>query len=176
MQAFYLLGALDRLGALSVDQMRRFLFDTGLTEAFDMLDRLLALKEQALVALNLAQQGIVYEITLQGGAHYAREAARLPQDAARLAAMAAEYGGALQMEKRFLAQYSEQSSGIVPVFLSIREGSRIVMKVSLIVHDVDTAKNIADHWAQNASGTYQAVWDQICEGAEMPGFWSERPQ
>lgn len=176
MQELYLLGALDKLDALGVEHLRRFLFDTGLTPAFELLAPLLSLEERGLVALGLREQGVVYEITEAGRDAYAREAEAAPEADARIAAMAAEYSGAMQMEKQFLAQYSEQSSGIVPVFLSIREGSKIVMKVSVIVHDVGTAKKIADLWAKSAPGTYQAVWEQIAPGEPMPAYWSQRPR
>ncbi len=176
MERLYLLGALEKLGALGVEQLERLLFDTGLTPAFELLEPLLALQEQGFVTLALSQQGVIYAITPEGSAQYEKDAAEHPDVSARIAAKATEYSGALQMEKDYLAQYSEQSSGIVPVFLSIREGSKIIMKVSLIVHDVRTAKIIADHWVQNASATYGAVWENISEGEPMPEYWSRRPQ
>ena len=72
--------------------------------------------------------------------------------------------------KDFIAQYTEQATGVVPVFLSIRKNDKILFKIHVIVPDVETADKIQRHWTENAQAAYESTWKSIAGDLPMPVF------
>ena len=170
-QELYILYAVQKLGDLTPAQMMRYLFETGISEKFDLKVRLAALKEEGCLRQSVTTAGIVYQITQQGEeALNAGKQGFSPDKLQQLEEKGKELGELFAIEKDYIAQYTEQANAIVPVFLSIREGQKILLKVSVIVPDVETAKAISSGWAKNAQKTYRAVWDCIGEGLPFPEF------
>ncbi|MDR1570359.1 MAG: DUF4364 family protein [Oscillospiraceae bacterium] len=167
--------ALSRLNALTIGQLKRFLFDNGIASAYDPLPAIAALKEAGLVRQTLGPQGLQLALNEKGARYLSAHQGELSEQTIAAAdAKSAAYADAFRKEQDFLAQYSEKSSGNVPVSLSIRDGGNIVMKVSIIVRDTATAKKICDNWIKNSSDAYGGFWQAIAEGEPEPGFWSQR--
>lgn len=171
----YILSTLAQIGQLSVGQLSRFLFESGFLAEIDLKQPLASLKERGFVRQAVNLRGVVYEITEAGEARI-RGDRSLTGIEAEVAAKGEEYRRIFQQEKNYLAQYTEQSSGTVPVFLSIRDEERIVLKISIIVRDVDTAKKICSQWMQNSGPTYDAVWRSIAGGEPDQNLWTGRPK
>ncbi len=170
-QELYTLEALDKMGALTVSQLFRFLFDTNIAEQFDLKPVLANLTEEGMLKQSVTLNGIVYNLTGDAREMLSQCASQIPADRRSLIAeKSEEYKALFLLEKDYLAQYTEQSNAIVPVFLSLRKGDRILMKVSVIVKDVPTAKKITKNWMKNAHTTYKAVWESISDGEPMPDF------
>ncbi|WP_090645328.1 DUF4364 family protein [Paenibacillus sp. UNC496MF] len=174
-QESYALCALAQMDQLSVGELSRFLFETGLVAESDLKLPLTSLKEQGLVCQAINLRGIVYQIT-EAGRTLVNGDAALEPITADVAAKSAEYKRVFEQEKDYIAQYTESSTGVVPVFLSIREGARIVLKINIIVRDIDTAKKICSGWMSNSGRAFDAVWQAIAEGEPDPGFWTNRPE
>ncbi|MBB3129141.1 hypothetical protein FHS19_003816 [Paenibacillus rhizosphaerae] len=174
-QESYALCALAQMGQLSVGELSRFLFETGLVAETDLKLPLTSLKEQGLVYQTVNLRGIVYEIT-DAGRTLVNGDATLARINVDVAAKSAEYKRVFEQEKDYIAQYTESSTGVVPVFLSIRDGSRIILKINIIVRDIDTAKKICSGWMGNSARAFDAVWQAIAGDAPDPGFWTSRPE
>ena len=174
-QEKYVLCALAQMEQLSVDELSRFLFETGLVARTDLKLPLTSLKEQGLVAQAVTLRGVVYEIT-DAGRTLASSDAELARIKADVAAQSTEYQRIFEQEKDYIAQYTESSTGVVPVYLSIRDGARIVLKINVIVRDIDTAKKICSGWMSNSGRAFDAVWQAIAENEPDPGFWTSRPE
>jgi hypothetical protein len=170
-QELVILLALERMGGLTPVQLARFLFDPGTIEQFDLIGTLTGLKDAGLLEQQVTQSGIAYSLTNKGGRTLAPHTAALPAAELReLQRRSAEYSRMFEREKDYIAQYTEQANAIVPIFLSIRDGGKILLKVSVIVNDIDTAKRITGNWMRNAHKTYDAVWESIAEGLPRPEF------
>lgn len=173
-QELYILLGIGNMGALTTQQLSRFLFDAPLIEAFDLGALLAKLKEEGLLKQAVSLQGVVYDLTPEG--KEALEACRDQIPAGKnedIEKKCGEYKELFQLEQNYLAQYTEQANAIIPVFLSIREKEKILFKISVIVPDVPTAKKITKNWMKNAHTAYKAVWESIAEGEPMPDFKSK---
>ena len=67
-----------------------------------------------------------------------------------------------RMEKDYLARYSEQATGIIPLFLSLREKEKILFKVNVIVPDVEANWRA---WVDEKMPLIQPVLDELDAGA-----------
>jgi len=174
-QELYVLCALAQIDQLSVGELSRFLFETKLVAETDLKLPLTALKERGLVSQAVNLRGLVYEITDAGRSLVSSEG-EIAGIKEEVATKSVEYKRVFEQEKDYIAQYTESSTGVVPVYLSIRDGSRIIMKINIIVRDIDTAKNICSNWMSNSGRAFDAVWQAIAGDAPEPGFWSNRPE
>ncbi|WP_274651256.1 DUF4364 family protein [Paenibacillus humicola] len=174
-QESYVLCALAQMDQLSVEELSRFLFETGLVAETDLRLPLTSLKEQGLVCQAVNLRGLVYEIT-NDGRSLASGDAELAGIKTDVAAKSAVYRRVFEQEKDYIAQYTESSTGVVPVFLSIRDGSRIVLKINIIIRDIGTAKKICSGWMSSSGRAFDAVWQAIAGDEPDPGFWTSRPK
>lgn len=164
--------ALHKMGAMMPSQLSRFLFDTRLAEAFDIVPMLSRLREEGLLKQGLSVTGITYTLTQAGEAVLESQAAEISDDSlCQFEAVSREYNEIFKNEKDYIAQYTEQANGIFPLFLSIRKKEKILMQVNILVNDEATAKAITKSWMEHAAQTYDAVWTNISEGLDLP-----RPQ
>jgi len=97
-QQSYVLCALAQIDQLSVGELSRFLFETGLVEETDLKLPLTSLKERGLVCQAVNLRGLVYEITDAGRALADGDAA-LAGIKANVAAKSAEYQRVFEQEK-----------------------------------------------------------------------------
>lgn len=167
----YVMYALKKLGALTPAQVGRYLFENEICEQFDLRQILTRMKEEDMVKQAVSINGITYELT-ESGTVQASELESLfsAEEKRRLDEVGEELQKRFRIEQDYLARYSEQATGIIPVFLSLREKEKILFKVNVIVPDVETAEAIARKWPQNAQKTYRALWDCIGEGMPFPNF------
>lgn len=164
-----ILSAVKSLNALNQAQMRRFLFETGLTPSQDIVQTVADLREAGLLAQIANNMGIQYVLTDKGEA--ALSADPLPADLlAKLAHEAEEYRQLFAVEQEFLATYSEQASGAIPVFLSIRQQEKVLFKIQVIVHDVETAKALQQNWRAHAPEIFAGTWSLMAPGIDQPHF------
>ncbi len=176
-QELVILKAVQQLGALTHGQISRFLFEGGIVPEYDLLPALAALKEKGQVNQVLSPLGIVLEITQEGRSFLDANAKAIPESVnALITQKATEYERIFMLEQNYLAQYSEQSSGVVPVTLSIREADKIVLRVNLIVNTIEAAKKICADWMKNSPKAYRAFWAAIAGGMPEPDFWRDRPE
>ena len=152
----YILCALEQMDQLSIGQLSRFLSESNLVMETDLKQPLAHLKDKGFVCQAVNLQGIVYEITDAGRVYLSNDTAS-EQAKAIIETKSAEFLRIFEREKNYLAQYTEQSSGIVPVFLSIRDEHKIVLKISIIVNSVSVAKKICAGWMNNSGRTYDAI-------------------
>jgi hypothetical protein len=171
-QQLSILLALHKMGPLTPGQLSRFLLDPGLAiGGFDPIVVLSQLKDDGLLEQHVSRDGIVYGLTSQGAQSLAPHLSAMPADQVqRMDKTSAEYSEVFAKEQDYIAQYTEQANAIVPIFLSIRQGGKILLKVSIIVNDVDTAKRITANWMGNAHKAYEAVWESIADGMPRPEF------
>lgn len=151
---------LRRIGVMTPEQLERALFESGLSEPFDLGAELAAMVREGELAQSVSADGLVYKLTESS-----------PADGAGTGAFDErmdELKGRFEAERDYIAQYTESSTGVVPVFLSIRRGAAILMKVNLIVPDVTTARVVTRNWMKNAHRTHEAVWESIGEGMPFP--------
>lgn len=172
---FSIVYAVSRIGTPSPAQLNRCLFESGLLGPFELGDALAALVEDGILRQAITADGLVYKLSAGADAVLADPAGL---DAAFIARMDETFDalkGQFDAEKDYIAQYTESSTGVVPVFLSIRKGARIMLKINLIVPDVETARIVTRNWMKNAHGAHEAVWDSIGEGLPFPAFkpWKE---
>lgn len=73
---------------------------------------------------------------------------------------AEELRRSFQLEKDYLARYSEQATGIIPLFLSLREKEKILFKVNVIVPDVEANWRA---WVDEKMPLIQPVLDELTE-------------
>lgn len=163
--------ALGRVGEMTPDQLDRALFESGVSEPFDLPGELARMVEEGALTQSVGAQGLVY----RPASHVAVDTKGVAKETlaeidARLAALRAD----LEAEKDYMALYTESSTGMVPVFLSIREGASIKMKLNLVVPDVETAKVVTRNWRKNAHKAHRAAWEAIGEGMPFPDFSSIR--
>lgn len=164
-----ILQAVQAMGKLNSGQLRRFLFEGDLWAECDLAWPLAQLRQDGLLEQTLGATGIHYGLTDKGTS--ALEADPLPPEKkTEVLAKAEEYRALFQQEQDYLAEYSEQATGIVPVFLSIRQKEKILFKVSIIVPDVQTAERIKHGWMSNAQTAYEQVWQCIAPGEPIPHF------
>ncbi len=163
------LGAALAMGALNAAQLRRFLFETDLSPEFDLAWTLAELREAGLLTQTVGESGIQYVLSPLGAEALRAEplSRQLEQS---IAQKAEEYRRLFAQEQNYLAQYSEQANGIIPVFLSIRQNEKVLFKISVIVHDVATAEKIKRHWMENAHRAYEETWRCIAQGEPLPVF------
>ena len=167
---FSIVYVVDRIGAPTPGQIARCLFDTGLCAPFELNDALAALVEDKVLAQTISANGLVYKCG-EGAAAALADKAGLPgEKLAEMDRCLGELKARFDAEKDYIAEYTESSTGVVPVFLSIRKGARILLKVNLIVPDVETARVVTRNWMKNAHGAHEAVWESIGEGLPFPAF------
>ena len=172
----YILKTIQKLGPLTFGQITRFLFQGGIIAEYDLLPSLAILKENSYVNQVLSPLGIIIDITADGGAFLsANETAISEQIRSLIDQKSKDFMRTFQLEQNYLAQYSENSSGVVPVTLSIREKDKIIMRVNIIVNRIETAKKICSSWMGNSNRAYGAFWEAIAEGEPEPDFWKDRP-
>jgi hypothetical protein len=167
---FAITHAIERIGEMTPDQLDRALFESGLSEQFDLGAELAAMVEEGVLRQSVAAEGIVYR---PGGTAVPRvklSADEIAQIDSRLDALKTQF----EAESDYIAQYTESSTGMVPLFLSIRQGATILLKVNIVVDDVATAKVVTRNWMKNAHRTRRAVWESIGEGTPFPTFQSIR--
>lgn len=177
---FSIVYALGKIGEMTPDQLDRALFESGISEPFDLGGELSKMVEEGVLTQSVGAEGLVYRsvseaVTDSIGAEGMAKAegvtkADLAEIDARLTALKAD----LEAEKDYMALYTESSTGMVPVFLSIREGASIKMKLNLVVPDVATAKVVTRNWRKNAHKAHRAAWEAISEGMPFPDFSSIR--
>ncbi len=169
--------ALAKVGEMTPDRLERALFESGVSEAFDLSKELAAMVEEGVLTQSVGAEGLVYRLAGEGGSIgvMGTEASDIGADTlaevdARLAEVKAEF----EAEKDYMALYTESSTGMVPVFLSIREGASVKLKLNLVVDDVATAKTVTRNWRKNARRTQRAIWESVGEGLPFPDFSSIR--
>ena len=161
--------AFELMGPMTAAQLGRYLQGAGIA-SFDRAETLAGLVEKKLLSQTVSLQGILYVLTeagagrLQGAAVAQREP---------MAAHAAEFRRLFDREKDYMAQYTEQANAVVPVFLSIRDGDKVLLKISVIVDNVARAKEITSQWMENAHGAYNAIWEAVGGGAPVPSFYTK---
>ena len=176
-QKAYVVYALKRLGALTPAQICRYLFENEICGQFEVRQILTDLKEENVIKQAVSINGITYEPTAAAGNGY--EEQLNAQQKEKMDTVGDALEKKFSMEKDYLARYSEQATGIIPVFLSLREKEKILCKVNVIVPDVEMAEIIAQKWPENAWKTYRALWDCIGEGLPFPdfeGIWGEKSE
>ena len=167
---FSIVYAVNRIGAMSPLQLERCLFESGLSEPFNLNAELSALVEQGLLKQTVSADGLVYIRSELPDTLLYSENNPGEECLARMDTCLDELKAQFEVEKDYIAQYTESSTGVVPVFLSIRDGSRILLKVNLIVPNVEAAKVVTRNWMKNAHKTHRSVWDSIGEGLPFPAF------
>jgi hypothetical protein len=176
------LNAFRLMGPMTASQLSRFMTGIGF-EPSDMGILLAELVEEKQLKQSVSLQGIVYSLTekdigkpqsvdLSGNS--AGTSARIPlPEEAMMAEKAGEFRTLFAREKDYLAQYTEQANAVVPVFLSIRDGDKILLKISIIVETTEEAKKICAGWMLNSHKTYEAVWDSIAGEMPVPAFYTK---
>lgn len=150
-------------------QLARFVFESGLMKAYDFVPDLVFLTEKGYLKQSVGDAGLQYEATKLGLARLKAEEASI-QNLAEIRRFAADYIRMFAVEQDYIAEYTEQANGIIPVFLSIRRGEKVLYKVSIIVPDVETAQRIKRDWPKNAEKAYRNAWKDIAEGMPFPSF------
>jgi hypothetical protein len=161
--------AFELMGPMTAAQLGRFLEDAKVS-AFDRAETLAALVEKKLLNQTVSLQGILYVLT-QTGAELLKGS--IVKERKAMAGLVPEYKRLFDREKDYMAQYTERANCNVPVFLSIRDGDKIVLNISVIVDSVALAKEITSKWLENAHGAYNAVWDAVGCGAPVPSFYTK---
>ena len=180
-QDIFVLYAASKIENITPSQLTRFLFESGIFEkgfsekgfskGFDLQECLANLKEAGHFKQSVSSNGITYELTKEGRDALGANLSLVPENKIReLDEKSIEFSRIFAIEEDYPAQYTESANAIVPVFLSIREGAKILMKVSIIVQDTETAKEITRNWSKNARDTYRAIWDCIGQGKPFPEF------
>ena len=167
---FSIVFAVKKIGAMTPSQLDRCLFESGLSEPFDLNAELTKLVEQGLLKQTVSADGLVYKLSELSDTILNGDSVPCTECLAKMDAYFDELKIQFEAEKDYIAQYTESSTGIVPVFLSIRKNERILLKVNLIVPDVATAKVVTRNWMRNAHKTHQSVWSSIGEGLPFPVF------
>jgi hypothetical protein len=168
---FYIIHAINEIGSVTFDQLNKFLFDTGILERTDLLPPLAALKEKSYLNQLLTPQGIALELSIEGEEFLASGKAGLSSEVkTQIKKSADKYRVMIRKEQDYLAQYGEQSSGIVPVNLSMRNNDKVILKINMVTNDKETAKKICDGWVKNSDKAYDALWEAIGEGQPQPKF------
>lgn len=170
-----ILYSLGQMGPLGAGQLKRFFHSGGFAPAHDLFPPLAALKEAGYLSQSVRMNGITYALTEKGSEALAGGLGIGAEQMEQINAHSEKMRASFQREQDYQAQYTEQSSGIVPVFLSIRDGERIVLKLSIIVEDVGTAQTICAGWMNNSGEAYDAIWAAIGEGLPLPKLWRSRP-
>ncbi len=168
-EKYITLKAAALMGPVNVDQLHRFLFDTELAKNFDMAWTLAELREAGELKQTIGETGIQYVIT-PCGERALQDFTFTEEEEKAFSDKAAEYRLLFEKERNYPAQYTEQANAIVPVFLSIRDNDKVLFKVNVIVHDVETAEKIKRNWMENAHKTYAEVWKCIAGDEPMPDF------
>ena len=166
-QKKYILLSINEIGALSPSQLSRLLFDSGMMESFDLMKFLSELHEENFLEQKMTLAGIVYLLTPKGSESI-KQCVLSNEDTVKFKTKTAEYAKIFDREKDYIALYSEQSTALSPVFLSIRKDDKILIHLMLMVDGVDSAKEITRHWLDNADRTYDAVWEIVAEGQPRP--------
>ncbi len=164
-----ILNTIDRMAKMNTWQLRRLIFESGLAEEFDMRQSLSDLRENEFLLQTVEETGIHY-ILADKGREYIKENPVGKDLDERIGAAVSEYRELFEKEKDFIAQYTEQATGVVPVFLSIRKNDKILFKIHVIVPDVETADKIQRHWTENAQAAYESTWKSIAGDLPMPVF------
>jgi hypothetical protein len=169
MQKESYLAAFRLMGPMTAVQLSRFM---NIPEAKlpDMSASLAGMVEEKLLKQSVASLGIVYSLTEKGDTQ-SRSANAAEEES--LAGKVPEFQALFAKEKDYLAQYTEQANAVVPVFLSIRDGDKILLKISIIVETVEEAKKISANWIANSSKTYEAVWESIAGKMPAPAFYTK---
>ena len=167
---FSIVYAVKKIGAMTPEQLDRCLFESGLYEPFDLNAELAKLVEKGLLKQTVSADGLVYKLSELSDMILNGDTAPCTECLAKMDAYFDELKMQFEAEKDYIAQYTESSTGVVPVFLSIRKNERILLKVNLIVPDVSTAKVVTRNWMRNAHKTHQSVWNSIGEGLPFPVF------
>lgn len=171
LQEAYVLYAAWRLGAMTPAQMTRYLFENQICGTFELKSVLAKLKEEDSLKQAVSINGITYELTESGTKRVAEAKEKIGSaKQEEMDRIGEELQKRFHVEKDYLARYSEQATGIIPLFLSLREGDKILMKVNVIVPDAGTARVVAKKWPENAQKAYRALWDCIGEGLPFPEF------
>jgi hypothetical protein len=159
---------------MNIGQIKRFLAELSLD--FDPLPVLYDLKCWDMVKQGVNQTGIIYEAAEKGRAALdSKESLQFAQERLRVAAYADKARPVYLRERDYLAQYTESSTSIVSVFLSIRDAGKIVLKISILVPDVSAAQAICRDWMRRSPAAYDAVWAAIAGDAPQPPYWKNRP-
>ncbi len=171
----YIMHAINEIGSLTFDQLNKFLFDTGIMEREDLLPPLASVKEKGFINQLLTPQGIALELSIKGEEFLASGGADINGEVKKqIAANADKYRALIRREQDYLAQYGEQSSGVVPINLSMRNNDKVILKISMATEDKATAKKICEDWVANSDKTYDAVWEAIAGGLPKPKFKTPR--
>ena len=166
-QKKYILRSIKEIGALAPSQLSRPLFDSGMIESFDLMKSLSELQEEHCLEQKMTLAGIVYLLTPKGN-ELSEKSVFPDEETKKFKAKTAEYAKIFDKEKDYIALYSEQSTALSPVFLSIRNDDKILLHLMLMVDGVDSAKEITRNWLQNADKAYDAVWEIVANGQSKP--------
>lgn len=105
--------------------------------------------------------GITYELTDERGRRAAElEELLTPGEREGMDEAGEELRRCFRMEKDYLARYSEQATGIIPLFLSLREKEKILFKVNVIVPDVEANWRA---WVDEKMPLIQPVLNELTE-------------
>ena len=163
----YILWSIKEIGELTPSQLSRLLFDSKMIESFDLMISLSELMDEQCLEQKMTLAGIVYQLTPKGN-KLIEQYTFSDEETKKFKAKAAEYAKIFDKEKDYIALYTEQSTALSPVFLSIRNDDKILIHLMLMVDGVDSAKEITRNWLQNADKTYDAVWEIVAAGQPKP--------
>jgi hypothetical protein len=174
LKAFFL------MGPMTVAQLSRFMTGIGV-DSSDKAILLAELLDEKKLKQSVSLQGIVYSLTEQGLLmlqdtglpEYVTEGPvqdSFPEEA-MMAEKAKEFRSLFDREEDYPAHYTEQANAIVPVFLSIRDGDKIILKISIIVETTEEAKKICAAWMLNSDKTYKTIWNSIAGEAPVPEYY-----
>lgn len=161
--------SVDTLGALNQAQMKRFLFETGIQKSQDIAWPVAQLREEGILGQIANDMGIQYVVTEKGRSALKNEPLS-PGITENVLREAESYRKIFATEQDFLATYSESASKAVPVFLSIRQREKILFKIQVIVHDVETAKLLQKNWREHANEIFRGTWELMAPGVDQPKF------
>jgi hypothetical protein len=182
MKKQFYLKSFSLMGPMTAAQLSRFM--TGLhVDSSDKAVLLADLVEEKKLKQSVSLQGIVYSLTEKG--LMTLQDAKPPEYSdgssagdsfpgeAILKKTADEFRSLFAREKDYLAHYTEQANAVVPVFLSIRDGDKILMSISIIVETTEEAKKICAGWMSNSHKTYESLWNSIAGNAPVPAFYTK---
>ncbi|MDR2886464.1 MAG: DUF4364 family protein [Bacteroidales bacterium] len=167
---FSIVYALNRIGDMTPDRLDRCLFESGLSEPFNLNAELSKMVEEGVLRQSVSTDGLVYKLTDASAAILSDIGKLKPEELSEINVSLDELKSRFEAESDYIAQYTESSTGVVPVFLSIRDGASILMKLNIIVPDVATARIVTRNWMKNAHRARHSVWESIGEGLPFPSF------
>jgi hypothetical protein len=161
-------------------QLSRFMTGIGV-DSSDRAVLLAELLDEKKLKQSVSLRGIVYSLTEQGlltlqdaglPGHFAGMSKwdSFPEETI-MVEKANEFRSLFAKEEDYPAHYTEQANAVVPVFLSIRDGDKIILKISIIVETTEEAKKICAAWMSNSHKAYETLWNSIAGETPIPEYY-----